>query len=168
MVALYKGATPIIRRYKGTQLIFDATPSDEPMNETLSFAWSGTSSSQTFKINTKTYTATTNPYSATLTELGVDKFTTAYQMFYNKSAITAITSIPDTTDVVNMQQMFYRCGGLTSLDVTKTFNTSNVTSFGNVFEECRSIQEIPQFDTSNSTLFENTFYNCINLRILLN
>ena len=29
MVALYKGATPIIRRYNGTQLIFDATPSDD-------------------------------------------------------------------------------------------------------------------------------------------
>ena len=162
VVALYKGATPIIKQYKGTQLIFDATQSDEPIiTDTLSFAWSGTSSSQTFKINTTTYTASTNPYSATLTELGVDKFITAYQMFYNKSAITAITSIPDTTDVANMQQMFYRCSVLTSLDVTKTFNTSNVTNMSNMFAYCYKLKtlDLSSFDTSKVTSMNNMFYN---------
>lgn len=162
VVALYKGATPIIRRYKGTQLIFDATPSDEPIiTDTLSFAWSGSSTSQTFKINNITKTATTNPYSATLTVLGVDKFTNAYQMFYQKSAVTAITSIPDTTDVTNMSYMFRGCGALTSLDVTKTFNTSNVTNMSYMFSYCYKLKtlDLSSFDTSKVTNMNMMFYN---------
>ena len=160
VVALYKGATPIIRRYKGTQLIYDATPSDEPINDTLSFAWSGTSSSQTFKINTKIYTASTNPYSATLTELGVDKFTNANTMFYNKRAITAVTSIPDTSNVTDMYYMF-RYLGVKELDVTKTMNTSACTNMSFMFAYCPNLTslDLSSFDTSKVNNMQMMFYN---------
>ena len=167
MVALYKGATPIIRRYKGTQLIYDSTVSDND-GETLSFAWSGTSATMQYKINGTTYTAKTNPYSTTLTELGVDEFTNADSMFNGKTYITAITSIPDTSNVTNMNSMFNSCRGLTSLDVTKRFNTSNVTNMYNMFYDCRGLTslDVSNFNTSNVTTMKGTFYKCSGLTSL--
>ena len=162
VVALYKGNNQIIKRYKGTELIYNfSNEDDEPKNETLSFSWSGTSTSQTFKLNNTTYTARTNPYSTTLTDLGVSKFTNAYQLFYQKSALTAITSIPDTSDVTNMSYMFRNCSNVTSLDVTKTFNTKNVTNMSYMFGYCYKLKtlDLSSFDTSKVTNMAMMFYN---------
>jgi surface protein len=161
VVALYKGATPIIRRYKGTQLIFDATQSDEPIiNDTLSFAWSGTSSTMQYKINGTTYTASTNPYSTTLSELGITDFTNANTMFNSKRAITAVTSIPDTSNVTNMYYMF-RYLGVSELEVTKTMNTSACTNMGFMFAYCPNLTslDLSSFDTSRVYNMEMMFYN---------
>lgn len=160
MVALYKGATPIIRRYKGTQLIFDATPSDKPKNETLSFAWSGTSATMQYKINGTTYTASTNPYSTTLSELGITDFTNANTMFNSKRAITAVTSIPDTSNVTNMSYMF-RYLGVSELEVTKTMNTSACTNMDYMFAYCLNLTslDLSSFDTSKVTYMNMMFYN---------
>lgn len=160
MVALYKGATPIIRRYKGTQLIFDATQSDEPKNETLSFAWSGTSSTMQYKLNGTTYTASKNPFTTTLTELSITDFTNANAMFNSKRAITAVTSIPDTSNVTNMYYMF-RYLGVKELDVTKTMNTSACTDMGFMFAYCPNLTslDLSSFDTSKVNNMQMMFYN---------
>ena len=161
VVALYKGATPIIRRYKGTQLIFDATPSDEPIiNDTLSFAWSGTSSTMQYKLNGKTYTASSNPFTTTLTDLGIDNFTNANTMFNSKRAITAVTSIPDTSNVTDMYYMF-RYLGVSELDVTKTMNTSACTNMSFMFAYCPNLTslDLSSFDVSNVKNMDMMFYN---------
>ena len=166
MVALYKGATPIIRRYKGTQLIYDSTVSDND-GETLSFAWSGTATTMTYYLNGTTYTATTNPYSTTLTELGIDEFTNANTMFNGKTYITAITSIPDTSNVTNMNDMFSTCRSLTLLDVSN-FNTSNVNNMGSMFYDCRGLTslDVSNFNTSNVNNMSSMFYKCSGLTSL--
>ena len=167
VVALYKGATPIIRRYKGTQLIFDATPSDEPKNDTLSFAWSGTSATMQYKINGTTYTASTNPYSTTLSELGITDFTNANTMFNSKRAITAVTSIPDTSNVTDMYYMF-RYLGVSELEVTKTMNTSACTDMGFMFAYCYNLTslDLSSFDTSKVNNMDMMFYNDQKLKYL--
>lgn len=167
VVALYKGATPIIRRYKGTQLIFDATPSDEPKNETLSFAWSGTSSTMQYKLNGKTYTASSNPFTTTLTDLGIDNFTNANTMFNSKRAITAVTSIPDTSNVTDMYYMF-RYLGVSELDVTKTMNTSACTNMNFMFAYCPNLTslDLSSFDVSNVKNMGMMFYDCTKLDYL--
>ena len=168
MVALYKGATPIIRRYKGTQLIFDATPSDEPIiNDTLSFAWSGTSSTMQYKLNGKTYTASSNPFTTTLTDLGIDNFTNANTMFNSKRAITAVTSIPDTSNVTDMYYMF-RYLGVSELDVTKTMNTSACTNMNFMFAYCPNLTslDLSSFDVSNVKNMGMMFYGCTKLDYL--
>lgn len=160
MVALYKGATPIIRRYKGTQLIFDATINDDNNGETLSFAWSGTSSTMQYKLNGTTYTASSNPFTTTLTDLGIDKFTNANTMFNSKRAITAVTSIPDTSNVTDMYYMF-RYLGVSELDVTKTMNTSACTNMSFMFAYCPNLTslDLSSFDTSKVNNMQMMFYN---------
>ena len=164
VIALYKGDKPILKRYKGTELIYEL----KTKNETLSFEWSGTSTSQTFKINSTSYTASTNPYKTTLTNLGIEDFTSASNMFSGSTAITAITSIPDTSNVTNMSQMFSNCSGLTSLDVVTTFNTNNVTSMFSMFYGCRSLTSlnVSNFDTSNVTSMQYMFSYCTSLTSL--
>ena len=134
----------------------------------ISFAWSGTSTNQRFRINNEEYVAKTNPYEATLSELGVSNITSAENMFSGGTKITTITSIPDTSNVTNMCQMFHWCSGLTSLDVTKTMNTSNVTNMSAMFENCRSLTslDLSSFDTSNVTNMSGMFGNCHNLTSL--
>ena len=138
-------------------------------NGTLAFAWSGSSETQIFKMNNTTYyTASTNPYSATLSELGISNFTSAEKMFSGGTNITTITSIPDTTDVTSMYEMFYRCSSLTSLDVTKTFNTSKVTDMSNMFDYCSGLTSlnVSNWDTSNVTDMYNVFSRCSGLTSL--
>ena len=140
----------------------------EPISGTLSFAWSGTSTSQTFKINdSKYYTVTTNPYSSTFADLGITRFLSAKEMFTFNSSITAITSIPDTSNVTDMNRMFWKCGGLTSLNVSN-FNTSKVTDMGFMFDECPKLTslDLSSFDTSNVTDMEYMFSDCNSLTSL--
>jgi len=139
-----------------------------PSSDTLSFAWSGDSSTQTYKINGTQYTATTNPYSTTLTDLGVSEFTSANMMFSWATTITSITSIPDTSNVTDMSYMFQNCYGLTELDITKTFNTSNVTSMLRMFDLSSSLTELDlsSFDTSNVTEMSYMFQYCSSLQTL--
>ena len=164
VIALYKGDKPILKRYKGTELIYESKPNDE----TLSFEWSGTSTSQTFSINDTSYTASTNPYTTTLTNLGIEDFTSAKRMFYNSSGITAVTSIPDTSNVTQMSSVFRNCSGLTSLDVITTFDTSNVINMAYMFSNCSNLTtlDVSNFDTRNVTSMSYMFNGCSNLTSL--
>ena len=149
----------------------EGKPSDTgttPSSDTLSFAWSGDTTEQTYYLNGTQYTATTNPYSTTLTDLGVNDFTSANRMFSWATSITSITSIPDTSNVTDMSYMFQNCYGLTELDITKTFNTSNVTSMLRMFDLCSSLTELDlsSFDTSNVTEMSYIFQYCSSLQTL--
>ena len=138
------------------------------LNDVLAFAWSGSSETQTFKINNTTYTANTNPYETTLNDLGINEFTNASSMFNNKKEIISITSIPDTSNVTNMDNMFYLCSGLASLDLSN-FNTSNVTSMKWMFRYCSGLTslDLSSFDTSKVTSsMSSMFDSCKNLTSL--
>ena len=148
-------------------------PSDDGNNnyyegETLSFEWSGISTFMKYYINDEQYTATTNPYSTTLTELGIDKFTSAKYMFSGLTKVISITSIPNTSNVTDMSHMFYKCSGLTSLDITKTMNTSNVTNMSWMFEYCDRLTslDLSSFNTSNVTDMSYMFWDCYSLTSL--
>ena len=146
----------------------ESSGSTTECTDTISFAWSGSSSSQKFKINTNTYTAKINPYVTTLSDLNVSSFKSAKWMFSGCTNITAITSIPCTTDVVNMDSMFNSCDGLTSLDVTKTMNTSKVTDMTFMFAYCYNLTslDLSSFDTSNVLCMDYMFERCSGLTSL--
>ena len=67
----------------------------------------------------------------------------------------------DTSNVTNMNSMFYYCSDLTSLDVSK-FNTSNVTDMNGMFEECSSLTslDLGGWNTSNVNYIGGMFGNC--------
>ena len=140
----------------------------------ISFAWSGSSSSHTIKINNTKYKAihpTGSTYSVTLrelTKLDISEFTSAYSMFSGLTNITAITSIPCTNNVTDMRDMFKGCYRLTSLDVIKTFNTSKVTTMGSMFDGCQGLTSlnVSNFDTSKVTDMSGMFNSCSKLTSL--
>ena len=70
----------------------------------------------------------------------------------------------DTSNVTNMQSMFYDCSTITNLDL-RTFNTTNVTNMGGMFYNCSSLSniDVSSFNTSNVTSMSNMFSNCSSL-----
>lgn len=178
---------------KGTLL--ETNSSDCSYTTTCSneLAFEFTGSSLKYRINSKTYSAKTSPYTVTLDELGVTEFTKANIMFSGGTNLTKVTSIPctdnvtnmysmfsdcsklttldlssfDTSSVTNMGSMFFNCSGLTSLDLS-SFNTSNITDMSYIFYNCRSLTslDLSSFNTSNVTNMDYLFYNCYNLTSL--
>lgn len=67
----------------------------------------------------------------------------------------------DTSNVILMGNMFYKCTSLTTVDVSG-FNTSNVFGMEYMFSECRALKtvDVSNFDTSKVNSFCRMFYQC--------
>lgn len=80
--------------------------------------------------------------------------------------LTSIENLPllDTSDVINMSNMFYRCSNLVSLDVSK-FDTTLVTDMSSMFEDCWTLKNlyVLSFNTSNVTDMSHMFSGCSRL-----
>ena len=79
---------------------------------------------------------------------------------YNGTSIDGLIKKEDTSNVTNMDNMFYYCQYLTSIP---ELNTSNVTSMRNMFTQCINLKSIPQLDTSNVTRMSDMFQHCSSL-----
>ena len=83
--------------------------------------------------------------------------------------LTSIENLPllDTSDVINMSNMFYRCSNLVSLDVSK-FDTTLVTDMSNMFSYCSSLVslDVSKFDTTLVTDMSSMFEDCWTLKNL--
>lgn len=66
----------------------------------------------------------------------------------------------NTSNVTNMNGIFYHC---TSLITVALFDTSNVTNMSYMFHNCTSLTSVPLFDTSNVTNMSYMFYYCYSL-----
>jgi len=156
------GDKKIIKRYKGTQLVYQLQSDFD-----LGFEFSG--NSLTFKLNgVNNYTATTSPYKTMISNLGIETLTSTYQMFRNCSGLTKILSIPDTSNVVRMESMFTNCSGLTSLDVSSMV-IDKTTTIDYIFSGCMNLTEIKgleNWNTSNLDTLNYIFPNCRNLTSL--
>lgn len=84
-----------------------------------------------------------------------------YSLFGSMNASSMDLSKADTSNVKNMEWMFYNCGNLTSLDLS-SFNTSQVTDMHNMFSECVNLEslDLNGFDTSNVIDMEDMFGDC--------
>lgn len=90
-------------------------------------------------------------------------------MFYNcKNLVTLNLSNFDTSKVTNMETMFYGCQSLVSLDLSN-FDTSNVKNMEYMFFDCSSLEtlDISNFDTSKVTNIDSIFVNCDNLKFII-
>lgn len=97
--------------------------------------------------------------------LNTENVTSMEEMFYNCAALQSLdVSHFDTGNVEDMGYMFYNCSYLISLDVTN-FNTPKVTDMYGMFEACLRLESIDlsNFDTRNVTNLSNMFYNCLAL-----
>ena len=85
-------------------------------------------------------------------------------MFYSCSNLTSLDLRNfNTSNVTNMGSMFSYCSGLTSLDLSN-FVTSKVTDMGYMFSGCSGLTSLTlsNFDTSNVTNMGDMFYGCPN------
>lgn len=81
---------------------------------------------------------------------------TTKKYFRNYYKLLAIPQL-DTSEVTNMDSMFYSCYSLMTIPL---LNTSKVTDMSNMFSSCRSLITIPKLDTSNVTNMRSMFYSC--------
>ena len=89
-------------------------------------------------------------------------------MFYRCSGLTSLDlSGFDTSAVTSMLSMFHGCSGLTSLDLSG-FDTSAVTSMDYMFSDCSSLTslDLSGFDTSAVTSMSRMFAYCSGLTSL--
>ena len=70
----------------------------------------------------------------------------------------------NTSKVMDMYGMFFRCSSLTNLDLNN-FNTSKVTMMGKMFEGCSSLTklDLSNFSTTKITKMDNMFSDCSSL-----
>ncbi len=88
-------------------------------------------------------------------------------MFTRYTALTTLTfNNFDTSNVTNMEDMFYVCSSLTSLNVSN-FNTSKVTTMKGMFD-CTALTslDISNFDTSKVEDIQYMFNSCTHLTSL--
>ena len=95
--------------------------------------------------------------------------TTTYYWFAELEGLSSISGIEylNTSDVVNMQGMFFDCSSLTSLDVSH-FNTDNVTDMSFMFTECHNLSslDVSSFNTDSVTTMGGMFFDCFSLTSL--
>ena len=70
------------------------------------------------------------------------------------------SDLPPSSNVVNMNFMFWNCLNLTSVS---QLDTSSCTSLYGMCYNCQKLTSIPQLDTSSATNMGYMFYQCIEL-----
>ena len=95
--------------------------------------------------------------------------TSTYEWFSYMHDLTTITGIEylNTSEVIYMDNMFYGCSSLTSLDVSN-FNTENVTRMADMFNGCSSLTslDLSSFNTEKVTTMSGMFDDCSRLTSL--
>jgi surface protein len=95
--------------------------------------------------------------------------TTTYSWFYEMQNLQTITGIEhlNTSEVISLSQMFFRCNKLTSIDVSH-FNTSKLKTLWAMFYNCSGLTslDLSSFNTSMVTNTGYMFNSCSNLRTI--
>lgn len=85
--------------------------------------------------------------------------------YYNLETITGIENL-NTEEMTDMNQMFYACSSLITLDLT-WFNTAKVTDMGDMFGRCRRLTTILASDLFVTTAVkpnDDMFEDCFSLK----
>ena len=92
----------------------------------------------------------------------LDTTHSAYKLFYkfDGSSVEGLIDYNDTSNVTNMEGMFFNCANLSSIP---PLITSKVTNMVEMFYGCRKLTAIPQLDISQVTYMRNTFGDCNSL-----
>lgn len=154
MLPYINGNKKIIKRYKGTQLVYQVE--GENYSE-IDFVLN--SLPQGFNIGGYTETATTTntidngdgtyTYKSTLNDFGITELTT-YQQSFQNSSLTKINSLPFSNTITNVMAMFSGCASLSEVNA-KGWDISNVTSYILMFHNCNSLNKLILGSVSQST-----------------
>ena len=145
---------------------FDANYEKVQDSTRLSFEFDGESCY--YRMNSKSYTATTSPYNVTFSDLGfTGTLTGCSSMFDSQSSLTSVIKLPDTSNVTTMKNMFYGCTNLIYLDANEIV-TNNVTNMQSMFYGCSGLTTLNAsgWDVNNVTDMSFMFSGCTNLTTL--
>ena len=111
-------------------------------------------------LNSDIATTTQNgiDYAVEIANKGISGTNASFK--YSSDAKLIYFPMLDTSNVTNMNYMFYKCPALKYMP---DLNTSKVTNFGNMFNECSLITTCPNIDTANATSVDGMFGNCTSL-----
>ena len=109
-----------------------------------------------------------NLASADLTKLDTSNVTNMQWMFYGCTSLATISGLSswNTSNVTDMNYMFSGCHSLTSIADLSNWDTSNVTNMDSIFEDClklTSIGDLSNWDTSKVTNMQSMFSGCLKL-----
>ena len=101
---------------------------------------------------------------------GVNKINIASYMFSYYRSLTLPEDISNwkTSNVTNMNKMFFKCEILNLPDISN-WDTSQVKDMSNMFSECSSLTKFPdisKWDTSNVIDMQGLFNNCASIEYL--
>ena len=149
--------------YLGNVKVYSSVPNYNPLNlppYTIRFRFAdGGSPSRNAGILTRVSTSP-NVWDLTYTSPDWSKLFYGNGLNYWSSESVLEILGANSTNVTNMDSMFYKCSNLTSVAL---FDTSSVTNLGMAFYQCSSLTSIPRFDTHLVTSFVSTFYQCTSL-----
>ena len=94
-----------------------------------------------------------------LPKIDTSEVTNMEQMFYECYSLVSIPQL-DTSKVMSMYSMFLGCHSLVTIP---QLDTSNVTDMGSMFVNCYSLVSIPQIDTAKVTSMQDMFSSCYSL-----
>ena len=79
---------------------------------------------------------------------------------YDGERIPLLELNPNTSNVTNMEELFYGCRSLKSIPA---MNTQNVTNMNLMFFQCEKLSSVPALDTSNVVNMNQMFNSCKSL-----
>ena len=83
-----------------------------------------------------------------------------FSYYNNRNTLVEKLKYSDTSNGTSFSNMFSGCSSLTTIP---QLDTSNGTNFGNMFNGCSSLTTIPQLDTSKGEYFSYMFIGCSSL-----
>lgn len=128
VLALYKGAIPVKRVYKGEHILF---------NSNISYLFDAEyyqEGDNYVKLNGNTYSTSESRYTQQLIDFGIETLDNCSETFY-ATKLTKLYSFPDTSSVTDMSKMFGYCSYVTELDLSG-WNTAKVTNTYMMFVNC--------------------------------
>jgi len=90
-----------------------------------------------------------------------NSFTSGIRMFLGCTNLNRVKGTEWCKNLTSFSQMFQNCRNLKTIPL---LNTSNVTTFIQAFQGCSSLKSIPLLDTSNVTSVSTMFESCSSLK----
>ena len=142
----------------------------------------------TYKLNNVSYTATTSPLQANLSDYGLTSVDEITSWYFGNSNVTKVKKLPFGRNITSTNSMFQGCGRLESC-ITNTWDMSGVKDANFMFSYCANLQKIVfpssfkpttvwgmfggsgiegrfDFNTKDCTNVKYLYYDCKNLNFI--
>lgn len=172
--AIYKGSTPIIKVYKGTQIVWQKGGE----NYILLTSTPDAEGTIDIKINDvlTPYTSISLPCTNYKVEFdepiySLHNFISGIEDLATNESVKYITNLTlniDSSQVQNMNGMLADCSGLTEIINIENFNVSSTTNISRLFYNNKSLSslDLSGWNTDNLINLYQTFYACEGLQEL--